>query len=167
MALVKQFDRELNNLWSRRIARLQSLIRTRRGRLKSFTRKVKDTGIARVERIAIDILSRQGARAELSTITKYQRRHHVRGRGIRKRFATLIAWAEALTGPVVYSFWKGRQCLYVGKGKSWTRLKGYEKSVYLRDATTVRVRGVTSPSHLAKAECLMRHLFDPRGSLPE
>ena len=62
----------------------------------------------------------------------------------------------------MYSFWKGRQCLYVGKGKSWTRLKGYEKSVYLRDATTVRVRGVTSPSHLAKAECLMRHLLDPR-----
>ena len=74
-----------------------------------------------------------------------------------------LAWAEsALPGPIVYGFWRGRRCLYIGKGGSWRRLKSYEKSAYLLQATRIKAFCITTQSNLPKAECLATHLFDPR-----
>lgn len=163
MALVKDFERELNDLWHRRTANVLSLVKTHRGRPKGFTKKHRERGIREVQDIAERILGRQGAREELRQVTAYQRRRQIRGRGLDARFSCIIQWAQDnLRGAIIYSFWNRNRCLYVGKGKSWRRLCAYRRSVYLKEATSVRVRGITSPSHLAKAECLSVHLFGPR-----
>lgn len=163
MALVKDFERRLNELWHRRTANVRSLVKTHRGRPKGFTRKHRERGIREVQDIAERILGRQGARDELDAVTAYQRRRQIRGRGLDARFSCIMEWAQdQLCGPIIYSFWRGKRCLYVGKGNSWRRLGAYRRSIYLVQATTVRVRGITSPSHLAKAECLSVHLFNPR-----
>ena len=60
-----------------------------------------------------------------------------------------------------YSFWRGKKCLYLGKGKSWKRLRSYRKTIYVHQGTLLKVRGITSKSHLGKAECLAHHLDKP------
>jgi hypothetical protein len=49
----------------------------------------------------------------------------------------------------------------VGKGKSWRRLRSYDRSAYLH-AQCIEVFEITSKSQLGKAECLATHLFEPR-----
>ncbi len=75
----------------------------------------------------------------------------------------LLEWAESnLNGPIVYSFWKGKKCLYVGKGDSWERLRNYVKSAYMLKGSCIEVFLVNGKSHLGKAECLAIHFFNPR-----
>jgi len=75
----------------------------------------------------------------------------------------MLDWAgSSLSGPIVYGFWKGNRCLYIGKGGSWRRLKSYEKSAYLLQATRIKAFCIKTKSQLAKAECLATHLFNPR-----
>jgi hypothetical protein len=50
----------------------------------------------------------------------------------------------------------------VGKGERWTRLRGYEKSIYLQHADLLEVYLVRGVSQLPKVECLTKHLYDPR-----
>jgi hypothetical protein len=77
--------------------------------------------------------------------------------------AGLVEWAEAkLDGPIIYVFWRGKCCLYVGKGITSRRLRNYRKSAYLLQATRVEVFEITHRSQLACAECLATHLFRPR-----
>jgi hypothetical protein len=162
MAVLKQFDRKLADLWHHRIANVESLVRKRVGKPKSFTVKRRDKGIKDLEALADKILTKQGAKKELAKITSYTRRHHIRGHGVLKRGGNMLSWAGNLPGIIVYSFWRGNRCLYVGKGGKWTRLKGYEKSVYVKEATVVKVRGITSKSFTGRAECLSKHLYKPR-----
>ena len=66
-----------------------------------------------------------------------------------------------MSGPIVYAFWKGKKCLYVGKGAKPTRLLTHRKS-YGREAESVELWFVRSKSFLPQAECLATHLFQPR-----
>jgi hypothetical protein len=77
----------------------------------------------------------------------------------------VFEWAEeALDGPIIYGFWKRKQCLYVGKGKSWRRLKDYQKHIYLREATRLNVFCVNGRD-IPMAECLAIHLYRPRDNV--
>ena len=163
MALAKQFEKELNKLLNRRTAHLRSLLRKQAGAPLTFSKKVREQGINRLQEIASAILCKARARDELRHVTRVLRQRRIKGHGVNKRFERIVRWAEKLPGgPVVYSFWRGKRCLYVGKGKSWRRLNGYQKSIYLKEATNLKIRLVTSKSQLPKAECLEVHLFEPR-----
>ena len=75
----------------------------------------------------------------------------------------MFNWAErSLRGPIVYSFWRGRKCLYVGKGKSYRRLHSYKKSIYLSSGSSLEVWQIRTKRALPRAECLAVHLFAPR-----
>ncbi|HUT58966.1 MAG TPA: hypothetical protein VNA25_14050 [Phycisphaerae bacterium] len=50
----------------------------------------------------------------------------------------------------------------MGKGLTWRRLRRYDKSAYLKDATRLEVFLIKGKSQLAKAECLATHMFRPR-----
>jgi hypothetical protein len=167
MALLKQFDKKLTDLWHHRIANIESLVRKRVGRPKSFSVKRRDKGITELEDLADKILTKQGAKEELAGITTYTKRHYIRGHGVMKRGENMVSWASALPGIIVYSFWRKRRCLYVGKGGKWTRLRSYNKSFYLKEATVVKVRGITSKSYTGQAECLSKHLYKPRDNVNE
>ena len=163
MAYSKQFTRKLDDLWRRRTANLRSLVRTRRGPNRQFNKKIRDRAIEELQELATKILIRQGARKELGRLVVARRRWQIKGWGIADRSARLVGWAEGLPrGPVIYSFWRRKRCLYVGKGMSWERLRDYNKSIYLNQATSLRVCTIGYASQLAKAECLATHLFSPR-----
>jgi hypothetical protein len=166
VALTTQFERKLNDLMHRRVAHLLALVRNRQGRPKVFTKRRREQAIREIEALAAEVLRRRLARPRLDAVTERSPRHAIRGRGLEARFKHMSRFAkERLRGPIIYSFWRGNRCLYVGQGKSPARLGTYRKSAYLREATSLRVRMIRSRSHLTTAECLSVHLFEPRDNL--
>ncbi len=162
MALVKQFERKLSELWRDRIATVESLVKKRVGRKKNFDRARREKKIHELQELAEAILTKQRAKEELASLTAHkERRHHLRGRGWEERADNMRPWAKRLSGPVVYSFWRGKKCLYVGKGDKPSRLNGYAKSMYMKDADIVKARGIRGTSNLTWAECLSKHLYKP------
>lgn len=164
MSAAKQFSKKLDHLWQRRTASLRSHVIPRGvGKPTAFSKPVRQKFVNELLADASDILINRDARSELNKITKSRRLKHIKGRGLANRAKKMLSWAEsALKGPIVYAFWKGNKCLYVGKGGSWKRLKSYEKSAYLLQASCIEAFCVTTKSQVPKAECLATHLFDPR-----
>lgn len=163
MKLVKEFGRKLDDLWRRRSAGIRALIRKPEGRVMSLTRARRDKVISQLQDLATKLLFRKDFKRELKRLRTLSKQRRIKGRGLDARFDRIAHWAcDCFKGPIVYSFWKGSRCLYVGKGKSWKRLRSYRKSVYLKDADTLEVWQITSRKQLPKAECLAIHLFNPR-----
>ena len=162
MSLKKQFIRKLDQLWLWRSGGVRSLV-SGPGRPKIFTRAMREQRIRELQEIATDLLWRRTGKRELERLVVHQHWRQILGYGLDARYWAMTRNFEAiLTYPIVYSFWKGKKCLYVGKGRSWRRLANYKKSVYLRDATRLRVVEIKNKSHLPKAECLLTHLYEPR-----
>ena len=164
MALAKHFSNELESLWKRRTAELRSLVIPRgAGQPTKFSRQLRDRLINRLLDDATKILLSREGRSEFHAVAPRRRLWQIKGHGLLKRGGNLLDWAEAkLKGPIVYVFWKGKRCLYVGKGETWKRLRSYEKSAYIVQSTCIEVFLVPSKSQLGKAECLATHLFEPR-----
>jgi hypothetical protein len=164
MSEAKQFSRKLEELWNRRTTTLRSHVIPRgRGKALGFTKAVRTRLIGDLLDVASRILIRREARSEFDVVKRGRRLRRIKGRGLLARGNETISWAEsALRGPIVYSFWRGSRCLYVGKGNSWTRLKAYAKSAYLKEADSIEVHLIKGKSQLGKAECLATHLFNPR-----
>lgn len=166
MALGKQFTNRLNRLWERRTADLRSLVIPRGvGQPPKFSRQVRERFINQLLDIATKILLKREGQVEFRRVVLQRRLKQIRGRGLLDRADNLLQWAESkLHGPIVYAFWRGRKCLYVGKGESWKRLRTYARSAYLLQAKCIEVFRIAGGSQVAKAECLATHLFEPRDS---
>lgn len=164
MGLSKQFSNKLEGLWRRRTAELRALVIPRGvGQPPKFSRQVRDRLIIQLLEDATRLLLQREGRSKFREVASPRRLRQIKGHGLLKRGGNLLKWAEKeLKGPIVYCFWKGGKCLYVGKGETWRRLKSYEKSAYLLQATCIKVFLVKSKSQLGKAECLATHLFRPR-----
>lgn len=164
MALSKQFTNKLDQLWHRRTAALRAgVVPHGRGKVLGFTKKLREKIVGELLGIATRIIVRRVAKKSLSSIVERRHLHFVAGHGLLKRGDDLVAWAKRkLDGPIVYVFWHGKRCLYVGKGLTWNRLRGYRKSAYLVQATRIQVFQLRSKSLLARAECLAIHMFHPR-----
>jgi len=166
VGLVKDFERQLDALWHRRTADLRYLLHRRPGARKVHSKRHRDRGLKRVQSVAEEFFRRTRARGELRRITRGTRQRRIGGRGLTDRFRRIVEWAQKhLRGPILYSFWRRRKCLYVGKEKSWRRLRAYRKSAYLREATKLKVRAITRKRDLPKAECLEIHLWQPRDNV--
>lgn len=162
MALHTQFHRKLDRLWHRRTAELRALIHPKAGTPLAFSRRVRNRMLDELLDIATKLLVRRHAKASLEAACVGRRLHHIKGRGLVGRGNDLVAFAGTLSGPIVYSFWRGKRCLYVGKGAKSSRLFGYQKSAYVTSANTVEVLRISSRAQLPKAECLATHIFAPR-----
>lgn len=164
MSLAKQFSNKLEDLWWRRTAELRALVIPRgAGQPPKFSRQVRERLINHLLDDATKILVKREAGSEFRDIAPHRRLWQIKGHGLLNRGRNLLAWAESkLHGPIIYTFWRGQKCLYVGKGKTWKRLRNYDKSAYLISATSIEVFLVTNQSQLGKAECLATHLFKPR-----
>ena len=164
MALTNHLINKLDTLWKRRTADLRAVLIPRRaGQPTKFTRRVRDRLINELLADTTKLLLRREGQTEFKRIAPHRCLTQIRGRGLLNRGRNMLDWAEAnLTGSIIYVFWKGKKCLYVGKGESKRRLKDYEKSAYLKEGTCVEVFLVKGKSQLGKAECLAIHLFNPR-----
>lgn len=165
MALHTQFRRKLDQLWKRQTAEIHALLKPKRGRPLAFTRAARNRMIGDLLELASDSLCRRIARSSFGETLLARRLYHLKGHGPRARGESLVAFAKAMNAiidhPVVYAFWRGRRCLYVGKGLRLSRLVSHRKS-YGREADSVEVFFIRSKSFLPQAECLATHLFDPR-----
>lgn len=161
MALHTQFHRKLDQLWRRQTAELRALIKPKPGMPLAFTRKTRNRLIDELLDLAMDHLMRSLARSAFKDTYLKRRLYHLKGHSRVARGESLVPLAKSLSGPIVYAFWKGRRCLYVGKGRKGSRLLFHRKS-YGREAESVELFLVRSKSYLPKAECLATHLFDPR-----
>jgi len=164
MGLANDFSKRLDRLWERRTAELRAVVIPRgRGAAPKFTRAVRERFFEELLDMASKILVGRDAKRQLKRITKERRLLHIGGRGIIRRGNNLSTWVyEKLSGPIIYTFWKGDRCLYVGKGQRPSRLYHYERSAYLLEADCVMVLGIKSKSYLGRAECLATHLYSPR-----
>jgi hypothetical protein len=164
MSLAKHFSNKLEDLWKRRTAELRALVIPRGvGQPPKFSRQVRQRYINHLLDDASKILLKRDGWSEFRKIAPHRRLWQIKGHGLLNRGSNLLKWAETkLPGPIVYTFWRGRKCLYVGKGGTWKRLHSYEKSAYLLQANCIEVFLVTNKSQLGKAECLATHLFQPR-----
>lgn len=164
MALTTYFSDTLQILWELRTANITEVVAPTSSRKpRKFDRDVRDEIVCELLDTASEILVKRDARQEFQKIIKHRYRKHLTGRGVGQKAQRFVTWVkESLSGPIIYSFWKGSRCLYVGKGMSPKRLTNYEKSIYMAQADRVQVFCVTTQSNLGKAECLATHLFVPR-----
>ncbi len=158
------FLTQLDNLWLRRTATLRALVSPRGvGQPPKFSRTVRDRLIGEILEDATSVLINDHGHAAFTRVTSSRHLRQIRGRGLLERGRNLLSWADnELNGPIIYVFWRGRKCLYVGKSSSPRRLWDYEKSAYLIQATCLEVFHVPRVSELGEAECLATHLFGPR-----
>jgi hypothetical protein len=164
MALTKKFLRSLDEAIKRRTENLRRLVvPAGQGAPMKYTRGVRDHLKKKLLSRASEVLVRDQAHNEFARTTEERHLRFIAGFGIQDRFDRIYRWArKKINGPIVYAFWRGKKCLYVGKGKSYRRLKHYEKSIYLWQADSLEVWQVGVKSRLPRAECLAIHLFDPR-----
>lgn len=164
MAHTKRFEEKLDDLWRRRTANIRSLVRKRRGPPQQFSKESREEGIGELQDIATDILLSRGAWEEFGKLVVSTRRNRI-SRGESKDTNRLLSWASRVaSGPTVYSFWKKKRCLYVGKAeKLKSRLSQYmgAKSAYITTGMTIKVHVIKRIGQLGKAECLAIHLFKP------
>lgn len=164
MALKTAFLHVLDDAVERRTYQLRRLVvSSDHGAPKQYTKAIRDRLKKRILRAASAVLVDEYADDEFAKVVSKRRLRFIKGFGITDRFNRLYRWAEQkFDGPIVYAFWRGKRCLYVGKGKSYRRIKHYEKSVYLWHARALEVWQIKSRSQLPRAECLAIHLFRPR-----
>lgn len=164
MSLKISFNKQLDRLWKRRTESLRILIHgAKSGRSMHFSRETRDKAIANILATATSLLLKNQGADEFRSVVGKRRLWQVKGRGLNSRGANLCNFSSHFNGtPIVYVFWRGRRCLYVGKGNSGSRLRAYQKSAYLREASCIEVFVVRSRSLVGKAECLATHLFGPR-----
>jgi hypothetical protein len=164
LALTTAFLRVLDEALERRTEQLRrQVVSGGQGAPKKYTRKIRDKLKRKILRAATDVLVNERAGAEFARKVAKRSLRYINGFGIQDRFDRLYSWARRkIRGPIVYAFWRGKKCLYVGKGKSYRRLKHYDKSVYLWHSDAIEVWQIKSKSQLPAAECLAIHLFKPR-----
>ena len=163
MALQKQFDRKLDDMWHRRSAAIRAHVRRPAGPVKQLSRKKRERGLNELVGLAEAILCRKIAKQRLDRATRAMKRKMLNEWGPQAKYDAMIDWAKRhIRGPMIYTFWRGNKCLYVGKGKSWRRLVAYRRDRVMTQATSVRVRMVESRKWLPVAECLSVHLFAPK-----
>ena len=160
MALRTEFLRKLKRVMEYRTDSIKRMVIP--GVAKKWDRKKRDKLRRELLDSASQVLVREIARKEFKKLVHNRRPRSISGRGIQNRFDHVFSWARRnLHGPIVYSFWKGSRCLYVGKGRSYKRLRGYRGSIYLMVADSLKAWRVKSRNKLASAECLAVHLFNP------
>jgi len=131
VALKTAFLRVLDDALERRTGQLRRLVVSpNQGAPKKYTRTVRDRLKRRILFAASAVLVNEHAEEEFATLIVKRRLRFIKGFGITDRFDRIYGWAQRkFDGPIVYAFWHRKKCLYVGKGKSYRRLKHYEKSV--------------------------------------
>lgn len=164
VGLKTAFLHVLDEAVERRTGQLRRLVVSGdHGAPKQYTKTIRDKLKKQILSAASAVLVDEHASAEFKKLVVRRRLRFIKGFGTADRFDRLYRWARRkLDGPIVYAFWRHKTCLYVGKGKSYRRLKHYEKSVYLWHATALEVWEIKTKSQLPRAECLAIHLFEPR-----
>jgi hypothetical protein len=139
----------------------------RLGHDQYWTREYREQRIGKILRLA-EIILLPTARKELKKIIIPPKRKMISGPK-RDRGERIYAWARTAfpRGPILYSFWKGKNCIYVGVGESYRRIGHYKKSKYMdkSEAGSLKISSVAGRSYLHSVECLANHLYWPKDNI--
>lgn len=169
MALPAKFESELEKLFRRRTSWLRRAIGTKKpGRPHVFNRKKVEPKLHALGELAVQIIVRRRARKEFRRVVDRKRQWHVsrgKGFGTDAKRRSFKRWYDKRIGSksCVYAFWSGKKSVYVGRtllGK-W-RPSGWFDRVWFQPVTRIDIHSVPRPSEVPKAECLAKHIFEPR-----
>jgi hypothetical protein len=168
MAAVKQFERGLNRLFSRRTAWLRRAVgRKRPGPVPVFSKAKVQPHITALARSAREILLNKRARAEFRKAILPKRGWQVKGKafGFRAKKAKFQQWYDDKIGNsnCVYVFWSRRRCVYIGKTiRGRGRPASHFNKIWFPVITRIDIYPVPHRSEVPMAECLAIDLFKPR-----
>jgi hypothetical protein len=121
MALVKQFEDDLKELFLRRTAWLRGSIGKKTpGPPPAFTKKKVKGALERMTLTARQILIKQRGRKRFKSLVVLKRQWQVnsgKGFGRRAKKTAFRRWYDksVRSNNCVYVFWSGRKCVYVGR----------------------------------------------------
>lgn len=164
MSLKKDLGRRLDSMWRRHSQRARKLAGIGGvGPTSTWNKHTRDTMVEAYQSLCEDQFRRR----------PFVKRDFKRSFAHGRNFMLSGGWStrnERLESEVipfcrgekyVYSFWKRKKCLYVGRSGHGTRLGAYRNHRYLKEATRLEVRTVRTPGVLAKQECLAKHFYSP------
>lgn len=170
MNLRSQFREELKRaLYDRAHPVFHELGIRKHSKEFGWTREYRNKRIGRLMDVAQKIILRE-AKFKLSECISSPRKKYYVGPN-RSRGVEIYSWARATfpKGPILYSFWKGPKCVYVGKGKNHGRIADYKKSKYMDRsvATHIRISSITGHSYSHLAEHLAYRIYVPKENVNE
>jgi hypothetical protein len=165
MAHVIQFEKSLNKLFRDRTYRLRkSLGLKMRGAKPLITRKRINRTIVDLQDLASSILAGGLAKKEFLQNAGPKKGKKIKGHGWRKQKINFDSWLKTQfprSNNLVYVFWRGKKCLYVGRtGVGGSRPSShFNKKGFL--PTRIDIYPSKSKSQTPKLECLAVHRFEP------
>jgi hypothetical protein len=119
MAHVTKFEKSLNKLFQERTYSLRKNLGLKiRGNKPVITRKKINKTIIELQDLASVILAKGVAKREFNQNSGKKKGKKVKGHGWRKQKQNFDSWLQehfSSTVNLVYVFWKGKKCLYVGR----------------------------------------------------
>jgi hypothetical protein len=117
LALTTKFLRALDKTLERRTDQLRRLIvPSNQGAPMKYTKKIRDKMKKKLLLAASAVLVHEHADKEFAKAAGDKHLRFITGFGIQDRFDRIYRWARRVSdGPIIYAFWRGKKCLYVGK----------------------------------------------------
>jgi hypothetical protein len=135
----------------------------------NWTRDYRNKRIRALMEIADQIILRE-AKIKLCECISAPKKKRYTGPN-KSRGEDIYNWARTTfpKGPILYSFWKGQRCIYVGKGQSHGRIASYKKSKYMYKsvANQIRISSIRGHSYSHLAEHLAYRLYEPKENINE
>jgi len=166
MSKSVEFNKTLLRLFEHRSDWLLHVIGKRRpGAPPAFGRKKLQRAIQNLQTIASASLASKLAKTEFANaVVGKKKAWHVRGRGAEGKRSVFNKWFEEHIPyrSVIYVFWKGRRCLYVGKTRHGRgRPSAHFDRNWFSRVTRIDVYAVKGKRSLPSMECLAIHRFQP------
>ena len=134
-----------------------------------WTKDFRDKRIATLMEIADKIVLRDAKIRLTECISALRKKRYTGPSGTRGE--DIYKWARATfpKGPILYSFWKGTKCIYVGKGQNYGRINHYKKHRYLDKsvANQIKISSIRGRSYSHLAEHIAYRIYEPKENVNE
>jgi hypothetical protein len=165
LSYVNQFDKELRRLFERRTMRLRKKLGEKQlGQPKKINRKYVNKTIKNMQALASKALTNSLAKKEFENSTKLIKYWKIKGHGREQKRESIEVKFDRLISSrnCVYAFFKGKQCLYVGRTHNGgSRPASHYQKFWFTSATRIKIYSV-SKSEISKIECLAIHRYLPK-----
>jgi hypothetical protein len=165
MSHQTQFNRTLNRLHERRIAKLRYILTGKPGPLLTLTKKKRENKIRELEEIASKALAKKMAKKGFGTLVVRKKTWRTKGWGTDKKQKIFRAWVRKKISPKrgkIYVFWKKRECRYVGRTRGrGSRPSHHFKRGWFNGTTRIDVYLAHQRRNIPLLECLAIHRFRP------
>jgi len=161
MPYYKQFRDLLDELWGLRALELIDL--TERRPDYHLTYRRREGLISRTLLLAEESLVRKRwVESRFGSLVRSRGRVLVSGLPEAKRAKAWDRLEEYQEGSVVYSYWEGQRCRYVGRSNDGiARLWAPDERLYWKRTTRLQVLRPRQNRHLPQLECLAIHFYEP------